>query len=53
MRNIQSHLERPTLILGALIAICISLLLPVQAQCPATQTSFKPACSNRPSPEKS
>ena len=41
MRNIQNHLAQPTLIFGALIAICISILLPVQAQCPATPNIFQ------------
>jgi len=52
MRNIQSHLERPTLILGALIAICISLLLPVQAQCPATPNIFQTSLLEPPQPGK-
>src|SRR6267142_2491077 len=50
MRNIQSHLARPTLILGALIAICISLLLPVQAQCPATPNIFQTSLLEPPQP---
>jgi len=41
MRNIQNHLARPTLIFGTLIAICIGILLPVQAQCPATPNIFQ------------
>src|SRR6267154_5327290 len=52
MRNIQSYLERPTLILGVLIAICISLLLPVQAQCPATPTILQTSLLEPPKPGK-
>ena len=41
MRNIQNHLAQPTLIFGVLIVICISILLPLQAQCPATPNIFQ------------
>jgi rhodanese-related sulfurtransferase len=41
MRNIQNRLAQPTLIVGALIATCISILLPVQAQCPAIPNIFQ------------
>jgi rhodanese-related sulfurtransferase len=41
MRNIQNPLARSTRIFGALVAVCISILLPVQAQCPATPNIFQ------------
>ena len=41
MHNIQNRLAQPTIIFGALLAIGISILLPVQAQCPATPTIFQ------------
>src|SRR5882672_12370013 len=50
MRNIQNHVARPTLIFGALIAICISILLPVQAQCPATPNIFQTSLLEPPQP---
>ena len=40
-RNIQNRFARPTRIFGALIAIGISILLPVQAQCPAIPNIFQ------------
>src|SRR6266480_2028317 len=52
MRNIQNHLAQPTLIFGALIAICISILLPVQAQCPATPNIFQTSLLEPPQPGK-
>jgi rhodanese-related sulfurtransferase len=41
MRSIPNHLGQPTLIFGALLAIGISTLLPVQADCPATPNIFQ------------
>jgi rhodanese-related sulfurtransferase len=52
MRNIQNHPAQPTLIFGALIAICISILLPVQAQCPATPNIFQTSLLEPPQPGK-
>ena len=52
MRNIQNHLAQPTLIFGALIAICISILLPLQAQCPATPNIFQTSLLEPPQPGK-
>jgi rhodanese-related sulfurtransferase len=52
MPNIQKHLAQPTLIFGALIAICISILLPVQAQCPATPNIFQTNLLEPPQPGK-
>src|SRR6266576_1461523 len=52
MRNIQNHFAQPTLIFGALIAICISILLPVQAQCPATPNIFQTSLLEPPQPGK-
>jgi len=50
MRNNQNPLARPTLIFGALIAICVSILLPVQAQCPATPNIFQTTLLEPPQP---
>ena len=52
MRNIQNHFAQPPLIFGALIAICISILLPVQAQCPATPNIFQTSLLEPPQPGK-
>src|SRR6266513_3363239 len=52
MRNIQNHLAQPTLIFGSLIAICISILLPVQSQCPATPNIFQTSLLEPPQPGK-
>src|ERR1700686_348392 len=52
MRNTQNRLAQPTLILGALIAACISILLPVQAQCPATPNIFQASLLEPPQPGK-
>lgn len=52
MRNIQNHLVPPTLIFGALAAICISVLLPAQAQCPATPNIFQTSLLEPPQPGK-
>jgi rhodanese-related sulfurtransferase len=52
MRNIQKYLAQPTLIFGALLAICISILLPVQAQCPATPNIFQTSLLEPPQPGK-
>src|SRR5256884_5062871 len=52
MRNIQNHFAQPPLIFGALIAICISILLPVQAQCPATLNIFQTSLLEPPQPGK-
>src|SRR6202140_5982549 len=52
MRNTQNRLAQPTLILGALIAACISILLPVQAQCPATPNIFQTSLLEPPQPGK-
>ena len=52
MRNIQKYLAQPTLIFGALIVICISILLPVQAQCPATANIFQASLLEPPQPGK-
>src|SRR2546429_7878438 len=52
MRNIENRFARPTLIFGALIAIGISILLPVQAQCPATPNIFQTSLLEQPQPGK-
>src|SRR5438552_12452265 len=52
MRNIQNHFAQPPLIFGALIAIGISFLLPVQAQCPATPNIFQTSLLEPPQPGK-
>src|SRR6266446_3756899 len=52
MRNIQKYPAQPTLIFGALLAICISILLPVQAQCPATPNIFQTSLLEPPQPGK-
>ncbi|HXN52831.1 MAG TPA: rhodanese-like domain-containing protein [Candidatus Acidoferrum sp.] len=52
MRNIQNRLARPTLTFGALLAIGISILLPVQADCPATPNIFQASLLEPPQPGK-
>src|SRR2546430_433434 len=52
MRNIQNHVAQPTLIFGALLVICISILLPLQAQCPATPNIFQTSLLEPPQPGK-
>ena len=52
MRNIQNHFAQPPLIFGTLIAICMSILLPVQAQCPATPNIFQTSLLEPPQPGK-
>jgi rhodanese-related sulfurtransferase len=52
MRNIQNRLAQPTLIFGALVAICISILLQVQAQCPATPNIFQTSLLEQAQPGK-
>ena len=50
MRNIHNRFARPTLIFGALIAVCISILLPVQAQCPTIPNIFQANLLEPPQP---
>jgi len=52
MHNIQNHFAQPPLIIGALIVTCISILLPVQAQCPATPNIFQTSLLEPPQPGK-
>src|SRR6266705_3013693 len=52
MRTIQHHLPPPHMIFGALITICISILLPVQAQCPPTPNIFQTSLLEPPQPGK-
>jgi rhodanese-related sulfurtransferase len=41
MYRIVSRLSRPALISAVVLAVCFSILLPVQAQCPAVPTIFQ------------
>src|SRR5438309_4522502 len=52
MLNFQNRFARSTQVFGALIAIGISILLPVQAQCPATPNIFQTSLLEPPQPGK-
>jgi len=52
MLNFQNRFARSTQVFGALIAIGISFLLPVQAQCPATPNIFQTSLLEPPQPGK-
>jgi len=52
MRNIQIRLARPTLIFGVLLALGITVFLPVQAQCPAIPNIFQASLLEPPQPGK-
>lgn len=52
MRTTQQGFAQPTLIFAALIAVSISILLPLQAQCPATPNIFQTSLLEPPQPGK-
>jgi rhodanese-related sulfurtransferase len=50
MRNTLTHSARPGLIFALLIGVCFSVLLPVQAQCPAIPNIFQATLLEAPQP---